>query len=137
MTPSPVATRSDAPSCAAAPTGPVPPCPSASAAPSASPTTSVDPAVTPTVATPTSAADAVDPVADPPYGTFARPVIPAGHQQTATGHNFTPGSRIRVTLQPEGIDLGTFTAGSDGTVTTRFATTGLLVGSHTVNWAEG
>ncbi len=96
------------------------------------PTTSVGPAVTLTTAVPTSSVDSTG----RQYGTVARPAIPAGHQQTATGHNFVPGSRVRVSLQPEGIELGTFTVAADGTVTTRFATTGLQLGSHTVRWTE-
>ncbi len=140
-TPSPVPlTTGAAPSCAplpTPPTGPVPSCPSASALPPASPTTtSVAPAVTPDAVVPTSADDSADPAVGPPYGTVARPLIPAGQQQTATGHDFAPGSRVRVTLQPEGIELGTFTAAPDGSVTTHYATTGLLVGSHTVRWTQ-
>ncbi|HZG90788.1 MAG TPA: hypothetical protein VEZ42_11295 [Pseudonocardia sp.] len=94
----------------------------------------MDQAATPTAAVPTSADSGANPLADLLYGTLARPVVPAGQEQTATGHHFVPGSRVRVTLLPEGTDLGTFVAAPDGTVTTRFATTGLRLGSHTVRW---
>jgi hypothetical protein len=68
------------------------------------------------------------------YGSVAKPVLELGQEQTATGHNFTPGTLVKVTLEPNDVDLGTFTVAPDGTVTTRFATTGLLAGPHTVTW---
>ncbi|MGQ0483058.1 MAG: hypothetical protein ACT4O0_18780 [Pseudonocardia sp.] len=70
--------------------------------------------------------------AAPYYGTVADPVIELGRQQTAVGHNFVPGSLVKVTL--DGVDLGTSQAAPDGTVTTRFDTSSLLAGSHTVVW---
>jgi hypothetical protein len=74
------------------------------------------------------------PMAKEPYGTVALPVLGMGQEQTATGHDFTPGTMVRVTVEPTGIDLGTFPAGPDGTVTTRFTTRSLTSGSHTVRW---
>jgi hypothetical protein len=68
------------------------------------------------------------------YGSVTKPVLELGQEQTATGHNFTPGTLVKVTLEPDGIDLGTFPVAPDGTVTTRFATTALLAGPHTVTW---
>jgi hypothetical protein len=68
------------------------------------------------------------------YGTVALPVLQLGQEQSATGHNFTPGTLVKVTLEPDGIDLGTYTVAPDGTVTTRFATTNLTAGTHTVRW---
>jgi hypothetical protein len=149
ITPSAAPLTTAAPHCDAPPTGTAAPCLSASppASPTSSalpPTTSVSPAVTPTSVIPTSVTptsdaatsddDGAGSTAGPQYGTVARPVIRAGQQQTATGHNFAAGTRIRVTLLPEGIDLGTHTAAPDGTVTTQFATTGVKLGNHTVRW---
>lgn len=74
------------------------------------------------------------PAAGAYYGTVEHPVIDLGQEQSATGHNFTPGTLVKVTLEPDGRDLGTATVAPDGTVTTRFATTGLLAGPHTVTW---
>jgi hypothetical protein len=73
-------------------------------------------------------------MAEAPYGTVARPVLKLGQEQTATGHNFEPGTLVKVTLEPTGIDLGTYPAGPDGTVTARFTTTRLTPGTHTVRW---
>jgi hypothetical protein len=41
---------------------------------------------------------------------------------------------VKVTLEPTGVDLGTYTAAPDGTVTTRFPTTHLTAGTHTIRW---
>jgi hypothetical protein len=71
-----------------------------------------------------------------PFGTVAFPVIRVGQEQTATGHGFPPGGLVKVTLEPDGIDLGTFQAAADGTVTTRFSTAHLLPGLHTVRWTS-
>ena len=68
------------------------------------------------------------------YGTVADQVIDLGQQQTAVGHNFVPGSKVKVTVEPDGVDLGTVEAAPDGTVTTRFDTSRLLAGQHTVVW---
>jgi hypothetical protein len=75
------------------------------------------------------------PAAGAYYGTVEHPVIDLGQEQSATGHNFAPGTLVKVTLEPDGIDLGTSTVAPDGTVTTRFDTSGLLAGPHTVTWA--
>lgn len=72
----------------------------------------------------------------PPYGTVGIPVIQLGREQTATGHNFMPGTLVKVTLEPTGIDLGTYTVGPDGTVTIRFSTTRLAPGTHAVRWTS-
>jgi hypothetical protein len=92
-----------------------------------------------TATSPTTDAPTPDNAVSPPttgatYGTVALPVLQLGQQQTATGHNFTPATLVTVTLEPDGIDLGTHTVAPDGTITTRFATTGLLAGTHTVRW---
>lgn len=68
------------------------------------------------------------------YGTVTDQVIDLGQQQTAVGHNFAPGTRVKVTLEPDHVDLGTAQAAQDGTVTTHFDTGRLLAGQHTVNW---
>jgi hypothetical protein len=64
------------------------------------------------------------------------PVIPVGQEQIAIGHNFTPGTRVKVTIEPAGIVLGTFTVGPDGTVATHFDTATLAPGIHTVRWTS-
>lgn len=74
------------------------------------------------------------PPAAPPYGTVGRLVLPRGQEQSATGHQFVPGTRVAVSLEPDGTDLGTYTVAPDGTVALRFATTLLSPGSHTVVW---
>jgi hypothetical protein len=91
-------------------------------------------ATSPTADTPTSDNAASTPTTEAAYGTVALPVLQLGQEQTATGHNFTPATLVTVTLEPDGIDLGTQTVAPDGTITTRFATTGLLAGIHTVRW---
>jgi hypothetical protein len=83
---------------------------------------------------PTPSSAASTPTTGTTYGTVALPVLELGRQQTATGHNFTPGTRVKITLEPDSIELGTATVAPDGTVTTRFATKTLLAGPHTVTW---
>jgi hypothetical protein len=83
---------------------------------------------------PASDTVAATPVPGTQYGTVETPVIPLGRAQTATGHNFSPGALVQMTLEPGGIDLGTFPVGSDGTVTARFGTTSLNPGTYTVTW---
>jgi hypothetical protein len=83
---------------------------------------------------PTPSSAALTPSAGATYGTVALPVVELGQQQTATGHNFTPGTLVKITLEPDSIELGTATVAPDGTVTTRFATKTLLAGPHTVTW---
>jgi hypothetical protein len=92
-----------------------------------------------TATSPTADAPTPDNAVSPPttgatYGTVALPVLQLGQEQAATGHNFTPATLVTVTLEPDGIDLGTYTVATDGTITTRFATTGLLAGTHTIRW---
>jgi hypothetical protein len=84
-------------------------------------------------ATPSTSSPAAS-SAEPQYGTVARPVLQPGQEQTAIGYNFTPGTLVEVTLEPAGVDLGTYTAAADGTVTTRFGTTRLRPGTHTIRW---
>jgi hypothetical protein len=68
------------------------------------------------------------------FGTVDKQVLDLGQEQTAVGHNFVPGSRVKVTLEPDALDLGTVQTAADGTVTTRFDTSRLLAGEHTVTW---
>lgn len=68
------------------------------------------------------------------YGTVADPTIDLGQEQTAVGHNFVPGSKVKISIEPDGMDLGTVEAAPDGTVTKRFDTSRLLAGQHTVTW---
>jgi hypothetical protein len=89
--------------------------------------------VTPDEETATSA-EPQPPPGPPSFGTVAMSVLPVGSQQTATGHNFTPGTAVRVILEPVGTDLGTRIADADGTVTTHFSTADLTVGTYTVTW---
>lgn len=121
------------------PIGPGAPCPGPtppSLTPSALPTTPSVPAAstTPAATAATPDSGAVTPPTGAHYGTVALPVLQLGQEQSATGHNFTPGTLVKVTLEPDGIDLGTYTVAPDGTVTTRFATTNLTAGTHTVRW---
>jgi hypothetical protein len=123
-------------------TGPIP----ASLTPSVHPTTPPVPAASTTPPVPaastTPAATAATPdsgaalTTGTQYGTVALPVLQLGQEQCATGHNFTPGTLVTVTLEPDGIDLGTYPVAPDGTVTTHFATTNLLAGTHTVRWTS-
>ena len=83
---------------------------------------------------PTPSSAPLNPATGATYGTVALPVVELGQQQTATGHNFTPGTLVKVTLEPDSIDLGTSTVAPDGTITTRFATKSLMAGPHTVTW---
>lgn len=97
------------------------------------------PAVSGTAAHATGAEPAAAPCPDAAtraatYGTVTDQVIDLGQQQTAVGHNFAPGTRVKVTLEPGHVDLGTAQAAQDGTVTTHFDTSRLLAGQHTVNW---
>jgi hypothetical protein len=83
---------------------------------------------------PGTSASSADLPADRPFGTVAATELPQGLDQTATAHGFTPGSRVRVTLEPGGVALGTPVVAADGTVTTRFSTIGLVAGLYTVDW---
>lgn len=85
-------------------------------------------------ATPSAAPTATTLMTKEPYGTVALPVLGKGQEQTATGHNFPPGTMVRVTVEPTGVDLGTYLVDPEGVVTTRFTTRSLKPGSHTVRW---
>ena len=89
-------------------TTPAPP-PASTTSPS---TTSPTP-ISPTPISPTPTPDAAQ-----PYGTVVAPELLVGLAQTAIGHGFVPGNRVRVTLEPGGVDLGTQTVAPDGTITT-------------------
>ncbi|MCW2529140.1 MAG: putative rane protein [Pseudonocardiales bacterium] len=78
--------------------------------------------------TPTTTAPAPGPTAGAALGTLT-----PGSTQTVTGTGFTPGEIVQATLHSDPIDLGTFTADSDGTVVVQFAVpVDLAVGAHDV-----
>lgn len=105
----------------------------ATSTPATSSRTTSTPAASTPSATPTLTPSS-SPVAGAPYGTVAATVLALGQDQIAIGHNFTPGTAVRVTLAPTGTDLGTYPVAADGTVTTRFSTAGLGAGTYRVTW---
>jgi hypothetical protein len=108
------------------------PCPSAPPATATPPATSAQTSAA--ASAPATASGTMNSATQPGYGTAANPVIQVGQEQVVTGHDFTPGARVKVTLTPPGTDLGTYTVGSDGTMTVRFTTSQLMPGIYTVNW---
>ena len=88
----------------------------------------------PSTTSPTPISPTPTPDAAQPYGTVVAPELLVGLAQTAIGHGFVPGNRVRVTLEPGGVDLGTQTVAPDGTITTSFSTAGLTVGGYTLRW---
>ncbi len=52
-----------------------------------------------------------------PTATVNDTTVTAGQQVTLSGAKWCPGSKVDITLQPGGIDLGSATVGQDGTFT--------------------
>jgi hypothetical protein len=127
----PVPAKSCPPTAANSAPAPDSPCPSVASATATPPTT---PQTAAAASNPATASGTMNSVTQPGYGSAASPVIQVGQEQVITGHDFTPGARVKVTLKPPGTDLGTYAVGLDGTMTVRFTTSNLMPGTYTVNW---